>query len=209
MPSAKRLLVVFVCWLASSALPLTHAQVAPPQGMYLIVEVDASFEPAPTSLLFTVVSSNAPGATSQFRVPNGGRASCASLEPRSDLTPNSVCGRPPTCYPPGMYSFFLEAEFPGDQTSERSNHVICQVFAQCRADCTPAPLPEPVAALVTADGDGNVQVPAPDAVQAAVQTLAQTPTPPVLPSMTAPVPTTKDVVDAVTPALQALPPAPV
>jgi hypothetical protein len=208
MQGGKWLLVVLMCWVGASAVEVAHAQVAP-QGMYLIIEVDVTFQPAPTSFLFTVVSSTEPGVTSQFRVPNAGRASCASLEPRQDLTPNSVCGRPPTCYPPGMYSFFTEAEFPGDQTSERSNHVICEVSTQCVANCQPAPLPEPVAALVKTDGDGRIQVPDEDAVQAAVQTVAHTQGPPVLPSVTTPIPTIEDVVDGVLPALQALPPAPV
>jgi hypothetical protein len=39
--------------------------------------------------------------------------------------------------------------------------------------------------------------------------VAHTQTPPVLTSVTTPIPTIQDVVDAVTPALQALPPSPV
>jgi hypothetical protein len=169
------------------------------QELTLIWEMDQT--PAAESFLFTVMDVHDPQHIEQFRVTNAGRASCDSLSTAPGLSAESVCGRTPACYPPGTYTFWVQAEAPGFAASDASNMMTCVVGPQCVYDCQTGAAPPEIQALV------NRQAP-PDgaAVQRTVDDLSQRPTPLPPPSVDKPPPTIDDVLDTITPALQALAP---
>jgi hypothetical protein len=163
------------------------------QELELRWDFPASFTPAPASFLFTMWDSHAPTALTQFRVPNQGRASCEGVAQTAELTEDSVCGRTPTCLPPGLYSFWVQAEGEGGQRSKVSNVASCEAEARCLYTCSRLLVPPEVQALVaTLTGDP----------QEVITDLAGEPTPVGTPR---PAPTVDDVVDSITPALQQLP----
>jgi hypothetical protein len=169
------------------------------QEAILSWEFPRSYTPAPESFLVTYLSSQDPTEFQQFRVSNGGRASCDGVPEAPTLSPDAVCARTPTCLTPGFYRFWVQAEVEGE-ASEASEGSTCEALSGCHYDCRSVTMP-PALAAAMAEGPG--------AVQQAVQALAETPTPPATPSVTTATPTVADVVDTVQTALDTLPKAPV
>lgn len=193
--------------LACAGLLLTGATLRAEQIM--LWEFPASYTPAPESFLVSYRSSAAPQTVHQFRIPNQGRPSCDGVTKAPGLTPDSVCGRPPDCLPPAIYVFVVQAE-AGEQRSAESPSATCEAKGSCTFDCQGVSLPPELQALAqTPEGKQEPQPPDPQKVQDAVTTLAERPTPPATASITKPSPTTSDIPEKVTTALNQLPKAPV
>lgn len=158
------------------------------------------------SFLVTVLSSAAPTTPQQFRLPNQGRASCRGLPATTALTDASMCGRPPACLPPAIYSFWVQGEL-GGVLSDASNVAHCEALGNCRYACAGVTIPETIQRLLPRPGHPPT-VDA-EAVRQALDDLARQETPSPPPSVTTVAATVDDVVDQVQTALNALPKAPV
>jgi hypothetical protein len=201
MRSASTILLTAV--LMAGAMPLGAGE------LVLVFDFPADYAPAPTSYLVTYIASNAPTEAQQFRLPNRGRASCDGLPPGGALTVESVCGRPPECLAPGIYTFSVQAEWQGGEGSDSSPLATCEAQAGCAYNCDGVALPPALQALVRTPPGGGA--PTVDAAEVArtVQALAQGRGGAAVASVTTPPPTIADIVDRVQPALQALPRTPV
>jgi hypothetical protein len=186
--------------LLAGGLPLSAGE------LILALEFPADYAPAPRSFLVTYLSSNTQTETHQFRIPNLGRASCDGVQSLPDLVPDSVCGRPPDCLPPGIYTFWVQAEWEG-VTSDQSNILNCEARPGCVYDCTGVAIPPSLQALIKATPGGGDPTVDPEEGQRVVTALAQADAPVV--QVTTPPPTIADIIDRVQPALQALPKIPV
>jgi hypothetical protein len=169
-------------------------------------EWPVDFTPAPTSFLVSYRSSQAPLTVSQFRLPNQGRASCLGVQTAVQLTPDSVCGRPPDCLPPAIYVFTVQAEV-GEQRSPESPPATCEAKPHCLYNCQGVGLPPALQDLANAAPPGRP--PSAQEVADVLASLARQPITPPLPSVTAPAPTTDDIRDTVEAALNQLPRNPV
>lgn len=190
-------------WLISLAL---LGMTIPALAGELILSWDFSADstPKPESFLVTYRSSNAPDRPQQFRIPNLGRVSCDGVKDAPDLTPDSICGRPPDCLPPGLYAFEVQAEEAG-QLSEASNLATCEALPGCRYTCEGVTLPPALQHLMQQQREPNgPSLPNAEEVRQVVDTLAHTPTPAPPPSMTTPAPTIAQVADQVQAALNQL-----
>jgi len=176
--------------------------------LILSFEFPADYAPAPASFLVSYLSSNAPTDAQQFRLPNGGRASCEGVTGET-LTPDSVCGRPPECLPPGLYSFWVQAEWDGGKASEASNLANCEAMAGCIYHCEGVSVPPELQRLVRTPAGGGAPTVDQEEVARTVQALAQERSGAGGASVTTPAPTVADILDKVRPALDALPQAPV
>jgi hypothetical protein len=185
------------------------AMVASLRAAELILAWDfpQAFVPTPESFLVSYRSSTAPQVVQQFRIPNQGRASCDGAKSISDLTPDSVCGRPPACLPPAFYLFTVQAEV-GEQRSPESAFAACEAKTGCTYDCAEVSLPPALRDLANAPGGTNLP-PDPQQVAEVVATLARAEAPPVPPSVPAPPPTIQDIIDQVPGALSQRPRTPV
>jgi hypothetical protein len=192
--------------LLASGILLAMVAALRAEDLILAWDFPASFTPTPESFLVSYRSSTAPMTVQQFRVPNQGRASCDGVTGVADLTPDSVCGRPPDCLPPALYVFVVQAEV-GELRSPESHAATCEALAGCTYDCQGVSLP-PALQHLAQSPQGN-HPPDPREVEEAVTTLAGRPTSPTLPSVTAPAPTVADIPDTVVAALNQLPKAPV
>jgi hypothetical protein len=194
------------CLLLAIGILLAMVAALGAEDLILAWDFPASFTPTPESFLVSYRSSTAPTTVQQFRVPNQGRASCDGVIGVPDLTPDSVCGRPPDCLPPAIYVFVVQAEV-GALRSPESNAATCEALAGCTYTCEGVRLPPELQAL--ADSPQGNPPPDPHEVHDAVAALAGRPAPPATPSVTAPPPTTADIPDTVVAALNQLPKAPV
>jgi hypothetical protein len=98
----------------------------------------------------------------------------------------------------------------GEQRSPESNIATCEALSGCTYRCDGVSLPPALQQLAqAAQGPQGTSLPNPEAVRQVVETLAQTPTPATLPSVTAAAPTMVNVVDHVQTALNQMPKAPV
>lgn len=209
-------------WSLALGLALGLAGRAASQELTLVFDFDAAATPPATSFLVTTLRVTAPRETTQFRLPNSGRASCNAVSDPT-LSADSQCGRTPECLAPGIYSFWVQAEWE-TKVSPMSNVASCEALPTCKYNCATLEVPPDLQALITAP-DGSPK----DIDQAAIDQfvaqraplppegapLDQTGPPPVTtspstpaPSVTTRAPTVDDVPDTITPALRALPPLP-
>lgn len=186
----RRVLVVVLLW----------AGMAWGEELVFIIESPPT-TPPPESYLFTAFSSVNPQAPEQFRIANGGRASCDSLREATSLPPEAVCGLAPACLPPGVYTFWVQAEL-GGQASAASNLVTCEALAGCRYDCEGLALPPALQGALTYDAAGTPRL---DMEKAQAAVAVPDPGPPVA-SVTTPAPTVEAMTDGVQAALARLPP---
>ncbi len=115
--------------------------------LILTWEFDHTYQPAPEQFLVTYTSTADQGsALHQFTVPNQGQPSCSGVKGLTS-TPDSVCGRPPGCLPPGMAVFWVQADLGGTLT-EKSNIANCLVEAGCKYTCTDLVVPPEIQHMV-------------------------------------------------------------
>jgi hypothetical protein len=202
-------------WLCAGALGLACPALA--QELLLSFEFPRDVQPAPESFLVSMLRDSGVPELSQFRLPNGGRASCDAVED-ADMVDDSICGRTPSCLPPGIYSFWVQGEW-GSATSPMSNVASCEALEGCRYACDQVTVPAAVQALIT-NPDGTPAQLDPDKLQAFLDGhTSATPaspsagppvqggaTPP--PAVTQKAPTATAVEDKVGPALKAMQPLP-
>lgn len=177
--------------------------------LILTFDFPIEYTPAPASFLVTVLSANAPTEQQQFRLPNLGRVSCGALPPSPTITPNTICGRPPACLSPGLYSFSVQAEWSNGTMSGESNLANCEALPGCTYDCAGGAIPPELQALVRTPPGGGEPIIDQAEAQRTVQTLAHQTTGTTVVSVTTAIPTVADILDKVQPALQALPRTPV
>jgi hypothetical protein len=203
------------------ALMLGLPCVAASQELVVAFEFEGAGSPPPTGFLMTMLRVTAPRETSQFRLPNSGRASCNAVSDAT-LTENSQCGRTPDCLPPGIYSLWAQAEW-GEKVSPMSNVATCEALPACRYNCTTLEVPAELQALIT-NPDGTPR----EIDQAAIDQFATPGAPastgesvgspvqasgpvlggPAVASVQARPATVDDIPDTITPALKAMTPLP-
>jgi hypothetical protein len=156
---------------------------------------------ASESFLITYIRDDQPGKQQQFRVKNGGRASCDGVPNQHGLAPQSVCGRTPECLAPGIYSFWIQAERGGRQSRMATPVANCEAKAGCQYTCDQVTLPPDLAALLPSSAQTSPQAVDTAALEQVMQTLAQVPPPRSVPP---PASAADDTLDTVQPALDAL-----
>jgi len=184
------------------------ATVSQAKDLILAWKFQADYVPAPESFLVTQFSSTDVNNPVQFRVPNEGAASCAGVTDLPDRDANSLCGRPPQCLPPGMYSFWIQAEFPEGPTPA-SPVANCEALEHCDYTCERVSLPPQLRAMADRLSGANGEPPSDDELQQLLQELAAGPETPPAAGDTTPAPTPESLNNPVQEALDALPKVPV
>jgi hypothetical protein len=102
--------------------------------LLLTFEFPATYTPAPSGFIVSyanAIENKQP--VHQFSLPNAGKASCAGMAGIT-ITDDSLCGRPPNCLEPGIYTFQVRAQWDGEESAE-SEPARCVVKAACEYDC--------------------------------------------------------------------------
>jgi hypothetical protein len=120
-------------WAALGVLGALCLTLRGPQAAELVLQWEFPHDMVIDSFLVTYRASTDPGGVlQQFRVPWTAEPTCAILG--AAATPDSVCARPPTCLPPGVYTLSVQAE-QGEEVSEPSNWASCEALTECRYNC--------------------------------------------------------------------------
>lgn len=190
-------------WLLTGSVGHT----APKKELILAFKYDVTAAPAPETFLVTQFSSLDPNQPVQFRLPNQGAISCAGVVELPGRDGNSVCGRPPGCLAPGIYSFWVQAEYPEGPTPA-TLMANCEALPGCLYDCSSVALPPALQAVAEKMEAEGGRPPTAEEIEAVTQQLVPASSVPPEPSVTTPPPTVHDLLNPIQAALDGLPTTP-